>query len=76
VLKAKYREEQITLALKQAETSPVVPEVARKGGISVQAFYDRRKEYGGFDPPELQHLKQPEMIADRSLDNSCFRIYR
>jgi len=67
-------EEQISFALKQAETP--VAEVIRRIGISEQTFYRWKKLYGGLGTGELRRLKQLEdenrklkqLVADLSLD--------
>ena len=74
--KARYTEEQIAFALRQAETGTAVAEVIRKMGISEQTFYRRKKLYAGMGVAELRRLKQLEeenrklkqLVADLSLD--------
>jgi len=74
--KSRFTDEQISFALKQAETGTPVVEVIRKMGISEQTFYNWKKKYGGLGPGELRRLKQLEeenrqlkqMVADLSLD--------
>ena len=74
--KSKYSEEQISFALKQAETGIPVAEVIRRMGISEQTFYRWKKLYGGLGVGELRRLKQLEdenrklkqLVADLSLD--------
>lgn len=74
--KSKFTEEQISFALKQAETGVAVTEVIRKMGITEQTFYRWKKKYAGLGPSELRRLKQLEdenrrlkqMVADLSLD--------
>ena len=74
--KARYTEEQIAFALRQAETGTAVAEVIRKMGISEQTFYRWKKLYAGMGVPELRRLKQLEeenrklkqLVADLSLD--------
>ena len=70
--KARYTEEQIAFALRQA----AVAEVIRKMGISEQTFYRWNKLYAGMGVAELRRLKQLEeenrklkqLVADLSLD--------
>ena len=72
----RYTDEQISFALKQAETGTPVAEVIRKMGISDATFYNWKKMYGGLGPSEVRRLKQLEdenrrlkqMVADLSLD--------
>lgn len=74
--KARYTEEQIAFALRQAETGTAVAEVIRKLGISEQTFYRWKKQYAGMGVAELRRLKQLEeenrklkqLVADLSLD--------
>ena len=73
--KSRFTEEQIALALKQAETGTPVAEVIRRMGISEQTFYRWKKLYGGLGTGELRRLKQLEenrklkqLVADLSLD--------
>jgi putative transposase len=74
--KSRFTDEQISLALRQAETGTLVKEGIRKMGISEQTFYRWKKLYGGLGPSEVRHLKQLEeenrrlkqMVADLSLD--------
>ena len=74
--KARYTEEQIAFALRQAETGTPVAEVIRKMGISEQTFYRWKKQYAGMGVAELRRLKQLEeenrklkqLVADLSLD--------
>ena len=73
---SKFTEEQISFALKQAETGTPVKEVIRKMGITEQTFYRWKKKYGGMLPSDLRKLKQLEeenrqlkkLVADLSLD--------
>jgi putative transposase len=60
VKKSRYSEEQISYALKQAETGKPIAEVLRRMGISVQTFYRWKKLYGGLGVGELRRLKQLE----------------
>ena len=64
--KSRFTEEQISFALKQAETGTPVAEVIRRMGISEQTFYRCKKLYGGLGTGELRRLKQ--LVADLSLD--------
>jgi putative transposase len=58
VKKSRFTEEQISFALKQAETGTPVAEVIRRMGISEQTFYRWKKLYGGLGTRELRRLKQ------------------
>lgn len=74
--KTRYTEEQITFALKQAETGTRREEVCRKMGISEATFYNWKKKFGGMGVTELRRLRQLEkenqrlkrLVADLSLD--------
>ena len=74
--KSRFTEQQISYALKQAETGTPVAEVIRKMGITEQTFYRRKKQYGGMGVGELRRLrlleeenrKLKQLVADLSLD--------
>jgi putative transposase len=79
--KTRYTEEQITFALKQAETGTWVEEVRRKMGISEATFYNWKKKFGGMGVTELRRLRQLEeenhrlkrLVADLSLDKEMLQ---
>ncbi len=79
--KSKFTEEQISFALKQAETGTPVKEVIRKMGITEQTFYRWKKKYAGMLPGDLRKLKQLEeenrqlkkLVADLSLDKQMLQ---
>ena len=79
--KSKFTEEQISFALKQAETGTPVKEVIRKMGITEQTFYRWKKKYGGMLPSDLKKLRQLEeenrqlkmLVADLSLDKQMLQ---
>ena len=79
--KSKFTEEQISFALKQAETGTPVKEVIRKMGITEQTFYRWKKKYTGMLPGDLRKLKQLEeenrqlkkLVADLSLDKQMLQ---
>lgn len=74
--KSRYTEEQISFALKQAETGTPVAEVIRRMGVSEQTFYRWKKVSGGLGVGELRRVKQLEdenrrlkqLVADLSMD--------
>ncbi len=74
--KSRYTSEQISFALKQAETGTRVKEVCRKMGISEATFYIWKRKFSGLGVSELRRLKQLEeenrqlkkLVADLSLD--------
>jgi len=79
--KSKFTEQQISFALKQAETGTPVKEVIRKMGITEQTFYRWKKKYGGMLPSDLRKLKQLEeenrqlkkLVANLSLDKQMLQ---
>lgn len=74
--KSRFTEQQISYALKQAQTGTPVAEVIRKMGITEQTFYRWKKQYGGMGVGELRRLrlleeenrKLKQLVADLSLD--------
>jgi len=74
--KTRYTEEQISFALRQAETGTPVGEVIRNMGVSTQTFYRWKKQFGQMGVDEIRRLKQLEeenrklkqLVADLSLD--------
>jgi len=74
--KAKFTEQQIVFALRQAENGIKVSEVCRTMGIHEATFYNWKKKYGGLGVSELRRLKALEeeyrqlkrLVADLSLD--------
>ena len=78
--KSRFTEQQISYALKQAETGTPVAEVIRKMGITEQTFYRWKKQYGGMGVGELRRLrlleeenrKLKQLVADLSLDKHHF----
>jgi putative transposase len=79
--KSKFTEEQISFALKQAETGTPPKEVIRKLGIAEQTFYRWKKKYSGMLPSDLRRLRQLEeenrqlkkLVADLSLDKQMLQ---
>ena len=74
--KSRFTEQQISYALKQAETGTPVAEVIRKMGITEQTFYRWKKKYGGMGVGELRRLrlleegsrKLKQLVAELRLD--------
>jgi putative transposase len=74
--RARYTDEQIAYALRQAEAGTPVTEICRKMGVSQQAFYAWRRKYAGMGVAELRELRQlreenrklKQLVADLSLD--------
>ena len=77
----RFTEEQITYALRQAESGMPVAEVCRKLGVTEQSFYRWKKKYAGMGIAELRRLKQLEkenaelkkLVADLSLDKQMLQ---
>ena len=71
-----FTEEQIALALRQAESGTSVAEIIRKLGISAQTFCRWKKRFAGLGVAELSRLrtleeensKLKQLVADLSLD--------
>lgn len=76
--KSKYTEEQIALALRQAESGTPVEEVCRRLGISQGTFFRWKKQFGSLGVTELRELRQlreenrklKQLVADLSLDRT------
>jgi putative transposase len=74
--KKTFSEEQIALALRDAESGTPVTEVCRKMGVSEPSFYRWKRKYMGMGVAELRRLKQLEeenrklkkIVADLTLD--------
>jgi putative transposase len=74
--RSKYSEEQVTYALRQAESGTPVPDVCRQLGISEATFYVWKKKYAHLGVSELRRMRQLEeenarlkaLVADLTLD--------
>jgi len=55
--KSKFSEEQITMALRQAEVGTPIDDICRKLGVSQATFFRWRKQFGGLGTPELRELR-------------------
>ena len=79
--RSRYTAEQVTFALRQAESGTPVPEVCRKMGISEQTFYRWKKRFFGLGVAEVRRLKILEeenrklrqLVADLSLDKQMLQ---
>jgi putative transposase len=74
--RSRFSDQQIALALQQAQHGAPVDEVCRKLGISEQTFYRWSKKFGEMAPREIKEMKQLEdenrrlkqLVADLTLD--------
>ena len=74
--KSKYTEEQIAMALRQAEAGTPVADIYRKLQVTETTFYRWKKKFGGLGVPELSELRQlreenrklKQVVADLTLD--------
>jgi putative transposase len=72
---SKFTDEQIAMALRQAEAGTPVGEICRKLGVSEQSFYRWKKRFGALGVSELRELRQLRdenrklkgLVADLSL---------
>jgi putative transposase len=79
--KSRFSEEQIAMALRQAEAGTPVEEICRKLGIAEGTFYRWKKKYGSLGVSELRELKQLRaenrklkgLVADLSLDKTILQ---
>ena len=79
--KSRFTEEQIAMALRQAEAGTPVGEICRKLEVTEASFYRWKKKYGGLGVPELRELrllreenrKLKQLVADLTLDKSILQ---
>ena len=81
--KRKHTPEQVINKLREAEVAiaegSTVAEASRRIGVTQQAFYRWRTEYGGLRIDQVRRLKQLESensrraVADLTLDNQILR---
>ena len=79
--RSKFTEEQIAMALRQAEAGTAVADICRKLGVSQATFFRWKKSYGSLGVPELRELRQLReenrrlkgLVADLSLDNTILQ---
>jgi len=77
----RFTEEQITFALRQAESGTPVAEVCRKLQVTEQTFYRWKKKYTAMGVAELRRLKELErenkqlkrLVADLTLDKQMLQ---
>lgn len=74
--RSRFSEEQVTYALRQAESGTAVADVCRQLGVSEATFYVWKKKFGHLGSTELKRLRQLEdengrlkrLVADLTLD--------
>ena len=74
--RSRYSEEQITFALRQADSGVPVSDVCRQMGVSEATFYVWKRKYANLGVTELRRLKQLEeenarlkrVVGDLTLD--------
>ena len=79
--RSKFTEEQIAMALRQAEAGTPVTEICRKLQITETTFYRWKKKFGGLGVPELRELRQlrdengrlKRLVADLSVDKEILQ---
>ena len=79
--KSRFTEEQIAMALRQAEVGIAVEEICRKLGVAEATFYRWKKRYGSLGVSELRELRQVRdenrklkgLVADLSLDKTILQ---
>lgn len=79
--KSRFTEEQIAMALRQAESGTPVEAICRKLGVSQASFFRWKKIYGGLGVPELRELRQlrdenkklKQLVGDLSLDRTILQ---
>jgi putative transposase len=79
--KSRFTEEQIAMALRQAEAGTPVAEICRKLQVTEATFYRWKKKFGGLGVPELRELRQlreengrlKRLVADLSVDKEVLQ---
>ena len=79
--KSRFSEEQIAMALRQAEAGTPVVEICRSLQITEQTFYRWKKKYIGMGVAEVRKLrvleeenkKLKQLVADLSLDKQMLQ---
>ena len=79
--KSRFTEEQIVMALRQAEAGTPVEEITRKLGVAEATFYRWKKKFGALGVSELRELRQLRdenrklkgLVADLSLDKTILQ---
>ena len=79
--KSRFSEEQIAMALRQAEVGTPIDDICRKLGVSQASFFRWKKKFGGLGVPELRELRQlrdenkrlKQLVGDLSLDKTILQ---
>jgi putative transposase len=79
--KSRFTEEQITIALRQADAGTPVADICRKLEITETTFYRWKKKFGGLGVSELRELRQIReenrklkgLVADLTLDKQILQ---
>jgi putative transposase len=79
--KSRFTDEQIAMALRQAEAGTSVEEICRKLGVSQATFYRWKRKFGDLGVSELRELRQLReenrklkgLVADLSLDKTILQ---
>ncbi len=79
--KSRYSEEQIITAIREADASGNVAQVARKMGVTATTFYRWKAKYGGMEVSDAKRLRQLEdensklkkLVAEQLLDNQLLK---
>jgi len=79
--RSRFTEQQIAVALRQAEQGTQAAEICRKMGISGTTLYAWKKRYAGMGIAELRRVKQLEeenqrlkrLVADLTLDKQMLQ---
>ena len=78
---SRFSEEQIAMALRQAEAGAAVPEICRNLQVTAATLHRWKKKCGGLGIPELRELRQlrdenrklKQLVADLTLDKHILR---
>jgi len=79
--RGKFTDEQIAMALRQAEGGTPVADICRTLEITETTFYRWKKKFGSLGVPELRELKQlreenrklKQLVADLSLGKTILQ---
>jgi len=79
--RTRYSAEQITFAMRQAESGSPVSEVCRKMNIAEHTFYRWKKKFAGMGVAEVRRLKilgeenrkLKQLVADLALDKQMLQ---